>query len=415
VPKSLDDLIDYMHPQDVVDINGTFCVANRLVERVGEEYAFRTKPLPELMASTDSETIQLAGMLVMTEQNESGGHTDSNMPERQNMLRRAAEFYLLHLYHYPVASLLLAKYINPLTFCHCSNTNCEGRAFGFADAHGMVRLVLRNMGYIEEMFDRDEKEMVTEKTITISDIRGEYIGLIMDTAEVLMTIDQNREHSPEVRDLLEFVADCQEMVPPIEYCRALTLASVAWDLYDDENPVPKLFFKEVSGQSEDLKRLSVLAFDQFLSTVKERPMDKYLPLFDAHNFFAHGNNWVSPGYGMILRSRFLMSLFDSDYVEEFLAEAGTIPDDPDAPEGLREIVVGYQKNLMSVLARRGFSLPEVLPGAAAFATDPSVTRYLADIAWAPSIQRYQQGSNLSSSAKDFWRQRMEMAQHFVDI
>lgn len=417
VPKTLDDLVDYMHPQDIATINDVFMQSCGLVDRPGQETVQVVRVRPELMTGTDKDAVEIAGSVVMTMQNNKGAPKDDAMPERQNILRRAGEFYLLHLYRYPVASLWLAKYINPLTFCHCPNVSCEGRAFGFADAHAMVRLVLSNLAYIEELFERDEKRMTADEGMSVSDIKNDYIALFMDTAEVLMIIDQEREHSLEVRDLLGFIANRKDAVPPIEYCRALVLSSIAWNLYEDDNPVPRLFFNEVKAQSQALEHISILAFDQFAATVKERPADKYLYLFDAHNFFAHGHNWVSPGYGMSLRATFLLSLFDSEYMDHFMAEAETITEDPDAPAGLKELVIGYQKNLMGVIAKRGFSLPEVLPGASRHVTDPAVIKELADMAWPTGIERYLEDSGraLSERATKYWEDRLEIANGFVPM
>jgi len=418
VPKTLDDLVDYLHPEDVSKINGVFSTAIKLPGSMEKEFAYRIEqPLPELMADPNHDAVQVAGSVVMTMQNEKGCPVDDAMPERQNILRRAAEFYLLHLYHCPVASLWLAKYLNPLTFCHCSNTECEGRAFGFADAHAMVKLVLQNLGYIEDLFQRDEKDVVTEKSISLGGLKTEYLALIMDAVEVLLTIDQEREQPQDVKRLLEFVANRKDLTPPVEYCRAIALTTVAWDLYDDKATVQDLFFIEVEGDKENLKYLSVLAFDQYSATVSERPLDKHMPLFDAHNFFAHGNNWVSPGYGMKLRSYFLLSLFDGEYMDIFLKETGGIPDDPDAPEGLREIVVGYKKNLLGVVARRGFSLPENLCCAAFFATSDEVVKDLADLAWPTGIRRYLESheSEMSESQAEFWKNRLSMAKVCIDI
>jgi len=92
--------------------------------------------------------------------------------KRQQMLTRAAEYYVLHRYGYPVASLWLSKFLNSSVFCKCENPDCAGRHFGFIDAEASYSLVLKNIDYING-FVKEVDSVPVAPDVSMDEIAGD--------------------------------------------------------------------------------------------------------------------------------------------------------------------------------------------------------------------------------------------------
>lgn len=314
VPQFLDDLVDYLTDESLLRTNVCFagCLPKGHVSMVSGARMFDV----EIAENAKDSDIEFSGSLAMTAMNKTSVESDSlGALPRQRILSKAAEYYLLHRYGYPVSSLWLAEFLAPTSFCKCPNPDCGGRHFGFVDAQASHELVLQNLDYINGFFTRSEAYPVTEG-ITLDEIAGSNILRSVSAVEALLLTDRNRAQLESVVALLDVAFAHKEHLKDIDLVRLILLAQVSVHLYG-----LALYDKSAQINEEVLTTAvdeATPIMDKIGQTTTKQPRLEHLPLYDAHNFFVAGVGLEGYDLGCELRLWFMASIFDASHYGSFV-------------------------------------------------------------------------------------------------
>jgi hypothetical protein len=358
-PATLPDIKDYIVPEDLSSIHRTYNAAQQRIQFP------ETDGLgPDLsgmgMGVDGFSEMTGAGCLAMMAMTESDVRTLEGLPEQQAVTERGAEYYLLHRYGYPPASLWLAKFLNPANFCYCQNKDCKGRHFGFTDIHASYELVLQNQDFIRAVFS-EEMRNVSNDPKASEHQQSDYAELIVDAIESLLIVDQRREEEGALLQLIRLAVEGTDHLTDDGFLRLSMLALVVSTIYDGKDLFERMGFTgfESPGALLDstLEGINAVAQNR-----KEKPANKEMFVYDAMNFFVAGCRLNEPQFGKELMIAFYASIFSADHFEYFVFQLRMIQElleEENLPENeetfIANLMGGYKRNVVYVLSKRSES------------------------------------------------------------
>lgn len=352
VPKKLDDLRDYIPQNSLSDINGIYLM-EALTSNVD-------------MVNKQPFYDDIVGRLTEQQKAECGGEAldmvcrnDVDLIDgitlRQKILGRAAEYYLIHRYGYEAASLWIANFINPSTYCMCNSVGCELRNFGFVDVEATVSIVENCIPFLIAAFEVAEIEgKKGEDSDGCEDTATQYADLILYGIEALLLLDQQRLEGKRISALLDTLAANSDFLSDVSAIRMIKFLCVFIELYDSPS---KDELRISTKECFDLCVDSIEGFNDLLASDDFKPSTKDLILCDAQNFAAAGSRLKDTVYGVMLHNLFLRSIVDSEsyeilanHVAEILEGEADLEHELD--EQTRAVFEGFMTNLSDVMAFR---------------------------------------------------------------
>jgi hypothetical protein len=395
VPRSLEDLVDYVEPEVLSFINAALLTDSRgpaPAELLDAEAAKLTPGRLEIVLGMAHESLASQPM-----ENHLG------LTSRQRLLERAGIYYTLHRYGHPIASLWLSKCLNPLNYCTCPNFDCEARNFGFTDAQGSALLALDNLPYIQDMFERESEFAPMRNKMTTPDICANHLVELLFGAEALMLVDQGRLESSNIEKMLDFIGDRRNYLPELYQIRLGKVVVAFNELYEDGTNSDPGLEDAIEGFFFD----SVRRFSEYSASNTRRPPMEMLPLWDAHNFLAVGTNLNDMNIGTRLSLLFWQSMYDpaayeamSDLIMDLL-----IAHQDDLSDSSFAVLEGYLVNFSYVLARRSVSTTAHCESIFEISNEPDVVNYLAEFGHRPAMElRMKEATN--PREVDYWALRL---------
>lgn len=402
VPVALDDLVDYLTEDTLQGINCGF-----VLSLYGSEMDSLPEPRlydQEILANLEQVNIEICGMLSMATMNETTidadeyGHT-----KRQRYLTRAAEYYILHRYGYPVASLWISEFINPSAFCNCPDPDCGGRHFGFVDVSASYKLVLSNIDYIKQ--NETKRDLIPfDRNVELDDIVESNTVRLIQALDALMLADQQRQHPEQAAILIDTAFSQKSHLADMDLVWLILLSVVAESLYGDD-----LLEGCSNIDSEILSESSIKSikmFQSITSTMTERPARHYMPLFDAQNFFVAGMEVDDAELGVSLRNMFMTSLYSPEayrHLAHFVS--GVLAERSGLGEQTKGLFEGYLTNCAQMLARRANASESHLD--AVFEATPS-TEIIEILSEFGHLNAMKHRKNVASSAEEeqYWDRRI---------
>lgn len=399
VPRSLEDLADYVEPETIGFINTGFFIQSR--DLAPADKSLHMTFLDSMIPKVEPSDRQLILSMAHDSLTEKGVDCHTGLTERQRLLERAGVYYALHRYGSPAASLWLARFLNPLVFCTCPHFDCGARHWGFTDGLSAAILVLENLPYIESFFDNKDSAIPLSEGVTSCDICGNHLIEVLYGAEAFMLIDQERVEETNILKLLQFVADRLSYLPELHQIRFKKVVLAMDFIYPGS-------YQRIRGLPQDRVDFmldSMKEFQQYTQKNPERPTMEMMPLWDANNFMAFGMDMNDIQLGMKLHTLFLSSAYAPDLYEAMALIVEELLDNPDVPERNRKVLVGYLTNYAYVLARRSVATTAFCYSVMNFGESSEAVDYLAEFGYWPAMQGRKEDASTPAEAK-YWAERI---------
>lgn len=353
VPAVLDDLVDYLTKETLFHINLSFSP----MFLTASDASLPDDRLYDMEIAEHSSPgdIDVSGTLAMMSLNKASIDTPSyGLTKRQQRLTRAAEYYVLHRYGYAVASLWLSKFICPSSFCRCSDSDCEGRHFGFIDADASYTLVIENLDYIHGLVRKNNAVAVSDD-VSMDDIVSANARAIISAMESAMLDDQGRTNINTVATLMDAAFRHKEHLEDIDLVKLSFVSQVAGFLYGDGLFSNCSFISQATLDASSPETLKMM--DKIGQEIKTAPAHEYLPLFDAHNFMVAGIGMDDFTFGRALQIHFLASIYDAEHyasLAEFIKDViASNVDEDNLVASTKALFNGFIHNYSTDMLARG--------------------------------------------------------------
>lgn len=400
VPRSLEDLVDYVEPETIGFINTGFFI--EFPEMAGDDKKQQMSFIDSQVAKVDpgrrDYILSMAHEALVDQPLE----THSGLTQRQKLLQRAGIYYALHRYGNPVSSLWLARFLNPYLFCSCPNHDCGARHFGFTDPQSSAVLVLENLPYIESLLERRDSFTPISEGMSSAQICKNHLSDVLFGAEAFMLIDQERLEGASITPMLDLVGKNFDLMDELHQIRFLKVVRTFQDIYGGGHG--KIAF--LKQPPEDILIDSIKRFQSYVAEHPERPSQEMLPLWDANNFLAVGQDTGDMRIGISLHDMFLRSMYEPQAYED-MAESiiDIVHEYPDLNDASVRILQGFLTNYSYVLARLFFATSAYCDSLFQITNEPKVVNLLAEFGYWPAMKmRMQETSN--PAEVDYWARRL---------
>jgi len=400
VPRSLEDLVDYVEPETVGFINTGFFIESP--DMAGEDEERRMSFIDNDVAKVDPGRRDFLLGMAHESLVDQPLESHAGLTNRQRLLERAGVYYTLHRYGQPTASLWLARFLNPFRFCSCPNFDCGARHFGFTDPMSSAVLVLENLPYIESLLHRSNKFAPLCEGMTAEKICENHLSDVLFAAEAFMLIDQERLEATNISKMLDFAGKHLELMDELHQIRFLKVVLTFQDIYNGGYEQIN-FLKQ---PSEDILVESIKRFQNYVAANPGRPSLEMLTLWDANNFLAVGQDIGDMSMGVRLHNLFLRTMYEPDaYVEMSEIIIDLVYEYPDLSDFSVRIMQGFLTNYSYVLARQFIATTVYCDAVFQITNEPSVVNLLAEFGYWPAMKmRMTESSN--PAEVDYWARRL---------
>ena len=312
VPKTLDDLVDYIPKKSLIDINSKFLIETSVIE----SKAIISKKFYDIeISKLSDQKISDCGDSIMDSVCSKSVESIDAITNRQKILGRAGEYYLLHRYGYERASLWLARFINPTTFCMCQDLECDRRHFGFVDVSATLEIVENNLGFLQAALD-DGEAMLENGQLTDDkkQVMEMFTDLILYGLEALLLIDQDREEARRVTRLLSVLISFGELMSELSEIRMNKFLCAALSLYGDRVEDE---FNLGDKERYEIALSSVRDTERYASQIGGDIRSEDTIVSGSHNFAMAGKRLIDTRFGVKLHNEFMKSLVDANSYDKF--------------------------------------------------------------------------------------------------
>lgn len=411
VPRDADDLVDYITPEQLESINFSYAMhldTSRTGYPEGRLYVREISNLEDGYKS-------VSGMLAMKIFQEVEIEKLPGITHRQKMLAKAAEYWVLSQYGDHTASLWLARFINPISFCTCTNVDCNVRHFGFADPRGCADLVLQSLTKIRNGIINAKTSIAVEDDVTVSDIVSGNIEMCLYAAEGIILIDEERLEADNIRQLLATVHSMIEMLSDILTIRAIFVIEVFSNLYKNNELDSVGITAEYIINS---RQASVGMFHNYFDDPNsdyQRDSDHNF-LFDAYSFLSmSANKGESVEAGLLKQTKFVETYYSSAKFREF---KGVLKEELESSNGdlstdAESLYLGFLTNYTNILALKSIVNSPHANDIMSFITKDNldeyenrkVVNYLSDFGQ-PKAMKIRLANTSSATEKEYWQNRL---------
>lgn len=400
VPRSLEDLVDYVEPETIGFINTGFFI--EFPEMAGGNKKLQMSFIDSQVAKVDPGRRQFILGMAHEALVDQPLETHKGLTQRQKLLERAGIYYALHRYGHPVASLWLARFLNPFLFCSCPNHDCGARHFGFTDPQSSAVLVLENLPYVESLLAERDQFTPMREEMCCEQICNNHLSDVLFGAEAFMLIDQDRLEGASITPMLDLVGKNFELMDELLQIRFLKVVRIFQQIYGGGHG-EIAFLKQ---PPEDILIESIKRFQNYAAEHPEHPSLEMLPLWDANNFLAVGQDTGDMKIGISLHDMFLRSMYEPQAYED-MAESiiDIVHEYPDLNDASVRILQGFLTNYSYVLARLFFATSAYCDSLFQITNEPKVVNLLAEFGYWPAMKmRMQETSN--PAEVDYWARRL---------
>lgn len=403
VPRTINDLKDYVLDDSLVAINMSFLLGTKHLEIPDLPEA---RFYDEAMKGRDDAEINIVGGIAMEHFQQKSVDSLECITYRQQVLSRAAEFYTLHRYGFTTGSLWLANFTNLIDFCCCPEPNCPGRHFGFLDVEGSAEIVLKAIPYIEKTIKESAKSISVPGHMPVDEIASSYVELTLYTAESLIMVDSGRADGNRCAKLLGFALKHQTLMNEINHIRLIRILHVFSDLYGDQ------VLKQVGMNRSVLEKAfeqSAFAFEELIKSLKsdDEPARKEMILYDSQNFLRAGGTILNWDYGMKLQAGFLNALYSPSHYNDFTTQVkALLEENKDLHKNVNALFESYLANIPGTIASKSLATWAFLDDLLYHGPHEKMMRILSEQGHLPSMKiRYHLAEN--DWEQDYWEKRIK--------
>jgi hypothetical protein len=401
IPKSVDDLVDYVTKQRFDEF--AFMVINSSLVGAGKkplEYNSLEK-LTELFSSESEVVIDVICNAQMDHNRNTSMDSQPGITERQRMLFSAANYYLNHAIGFRCNTMWLACFLSSQYFgcqmgwLHDDGTLCHGTHFGFKDDAGMIKLVIKSLGFISEFLEAARVDDNTGRTETAN----LYMQTLLFTYDALMkhcVEDGDDDDIENMLKVIDAINDNDDFVGEEDRLFLLTLYMANSE--------------EVGVSKEYLELLRDVLHDR---DDEIRPAKHILSQFDAWNFLSFD---ASESKNHNLAPMFLRSKYDEYHLAKLSAELLSIIAIKDLSDQHNNLLRGFFENYLFVLVNENsdsmFMFDSILNVAVTGMSIVSdlethrVIRAMAELGHTLSIQELRKTATGNELA--YWNERIEL-------
>jgi hypothetical protein len=300
VPKSVDDLVDYVSNQQFHEHVGNILnfvapsesVAAHTLDDVVELTRNVNQDIMNIACNNEMERFQNLPLM-------SDGH---DITEEQGTLSIAGRYYINHRLGFECNTIWLAIHIRGDNFgcdkgwVHPYDDECKNLNFGFKDDISVPKLTLAALDYISRVL-----EEVENGNTAAEGVATQYIETIISSLEILgkEMIKKDFYGIASERDMFkeldEFLNCHEDALSDNQKLRWITAC---------------LILKDKAGMNKEQFR----ALDNMVNNQKTHPDKPYLRFFDAWNFFIYDHTELKT---YELAPLFLRAGYHSDSLEKF--------------------------------------------------------------------------------------------------